>query len=310
MHKFNQLLAAALGLGLLTGQAAQAQETVGSTAAPGSTLQVAGSFAANYRKIAASGTTALTDTDFYTSYAASNTAAATFTLPAATSTPSLIGRVYYVKNDNATYSVTVTPNGSETINGAASVVVPTGQTVQLVSTGATSGSTWEVVAFGSSKPTVSSLGAALYLLATTNTSVPTAATITPISLSTVVYNSGDFTYNSSTGVITVNQAGTYIANLQISITGITAGEQLVGGITAVSTGNWIGRGSHYAAAAPAATTGGELLYVSSPVVLAAGQQVRFAAATSGANRTVLAQETGSTGTGTVTSALLQRVSNQ
>jgi plastocyanin len=255
------------------------------------------------------------DTDFCVVY--SGNGAGTITLPAAnagaiSSNTNYQGRVYYIKNTTQNRALTVTTqNSSESIDGSRTVSISPGQSVQLVSTGLPNGATWEIISYNFATTAGLNLGPAIYLKATTNTNA-TGTVVTPLNLNSVVYNSGDFTYNTTTDIITVNRAGTYIANLQVSFTGpnattvLPAGTQLLGGITAVSTGNWIGRGSHYSSTDVSGTIG-ELLYVSSPVTLTAGQQVRFAVAPSN-NATVLANETGATGTGVVTTALLQLIS--
>jgi hypothetical protein len=68
------------------------------------------------------------------------------------------------------------------------------------------------------------------------------------------------------------------------------------------------RGSHYAAVATLATVRiGELMnYTTMLVVPSAGYQVRFTAAPN-QNCTVLASETGSTGSGNVTNITIQKI---
>ncbi len=111
-------------------------------ATPGSTLQVAGSFAANYKTQSATPYTILA-TDFYVVYTGAG--AGTFNLPA--STAAMKGRLYNVKNATAAQTLSLVPNGSQTIDGSASIAVSAGTTVQVVSTGLTTGATWEVVSF-------------------------------------------------------------------------------------------------------------------------------------------------------------------
>ena len=169
--------------------------------------------------------------------------------------------------------------------------------------------TWDgtgwVTANGITPPNV--LGSAIYLKASTNTSLPGSTAITPVNFGVVVYCSSDISYNATTNVITVNKAGTYVASMQTSWINISANQQLVAGIVDISSGQWIGRGSHYAATATSGTTG-ELHYITCPVVLTAGQQIRFGVnATTPA--TILAIESGTSGTGTCTNALLQRIGN-
>lgn len=124
------------------------------TETPASTIDVRGSFAAQYNAVTAT-TYAMTGTDFHVSY--NGAANATFTLPAAqTGTANFKGRLYTIKNNTA-FTVTVNPAATETINGSASITVPANQSVQLISTGLTgAAATWEVAGgAGSSSVTAS-----------------------------------------------------------------------------------------------------------------------------------------------------------
>lgn len=278
------------------------------TNSPGSKLTVNGSFAAGYITDAITPKT-LGVTNYY--YAYSGSVAGIVNLPAAISgAGNFGGRIYHIKNTGSS-TLAITANGAELIDnqsgaGVASISLPAGYMAEIISKGTTGAvTTWEVAFLGSASP---NLGTALYLKATSNTNVPGGTGIIPVNFSnTPIYNSGDFVFNGATGVITVNTPGTYIATLQTSWTNISAAQQLTGGISDVSTGLWIGRGTHYSAAALSGTVG-ELLSVTSPLTLTAGQQVRFAVAAPAAS-TILAAETGATGTGTVTTGLLQRISN-
>ncbi|RZJ91709.1 MAG: hypothetical protein EOO60_07655, partial [Hymenobacter sp.] len=149
MKNLTQSFLVTLGLGTFLAPAAMAQQTIGGTTPPGSTLDVRGSVGANYQQVTAS-SYGMTATDYYVVY--NGTAAGTITLPAAGSGSSPLaasfrGRLYTIKNTTATQTLAVTPAGSETIDGSTTLTVPAGQSVQLVSTGATSGATWEIVAF-------------------------------------------------------------------------------------------------------------------------------------------------------------------
>lgn len=113
------------------------------TTTPGSTLDVRGSFAAQYTAVTAAAY-AMSATDFFVAY--NGTADAAFTLPAAMSgTGNFKGRMYTVKN-NTSFTVTVSPAGAETINGNTSVSIGAGQSAQFVNTGLTGAAvTWELV---------------------------------------------------------------------------------------------------------------------------------------------------------------------
>jgi hypothetical protein len=117
------------------------------TNTPTSTLTVDGSLAAAYGSRTASYT--LAATDYFVAY--NGTTTATFTLPAAqTSAASLRGRVYKIKN-NAGQQLLIVPASGESINGAGTttlVSLAPNSVAELISTGATTGATWELVSSG------------------------------------------------------------------------------------------------------------------------------------------------------------------
>jgi len=124
------------------------------TTTPQSTLEVNGSVAGNYRSITATGTTVLTATDFVVVY--SGTAAGTFTLPSGLNAK---GRQVTIKNGTAAQTLTLNTTSSETISGNTSVSIPAGQSVMVVTTGATSGAaTYEIVDFSSASSAGSAAG--------------------------------------------------------------------------------------------------------------------------------------------------------
>ncbi|SDQ64967.1 hypothetical protein SAMN05421664_2015 [Chryseobacterium soldanellicola] len=114
---------------------------------PGSTLDINGSLSAQYKAVSAS-TYAMTGSDFYVAY--TGAANSSFTLPASVAGPgNFKGRMYTIKN-NSSFTVTVSPTTPETINGNASILIPAGQSVELISTGQTgAASTWELSGFRS-----------------------------------------------------------------------------------------------------------------------------------------------------------------
>lgn len=124
------------------------------TTEPGSTLTSAGSFAANYKEVTAGYT--MVGTDHFVSY--NGGGAGTITLPpaAAVGSGNFKGRIYTIKNTTAAQTLTVAADGSETIDGVASLTIASEYAVQVISTGATSGKTWEVVSLSptSVKPPV------------------------------------------------------------------------------------------------------------------------------------------------------------
>ena len=120
----------------------QAQNVGINTTTPGSTLSVNGSLSANYTSVTSSYT--LTATDYFVVY--NGTSNATFTLPAALAAGSgnFMGRVYKIKN-NSSFQLIIDPAGSERINTENIATITRGNTLELISTGLTSGSTWEAV---------------------------------------------------------------------------------------------------------------------------------------------------------------------
>lgn len=122
-----------------------AQNNVGiGTNNPGSKLQVSGSLAAAYANQTQT-PYSLGAGDYYDAW--SGTSNGTFNLPAAVNgAGNFVGRVYILKNATSSYLLTVQANGSELIDGASSVTVQPGNSVTLISNGATGAvTTWNVV---------------------------------------------------------------------------------------------------------------------------------------------------------------------
>ncbi|MBF9223092.1 hypothetical protein I2H31_18460, partial [Hymenobacter sp. BT662] len=130
------------------------------TNTPTSTLTVDGSLAAAYGSRTASYT--LAATDYFVAY--NGTTPATFTLPAAQAgAASLQGRVYKLKN-NSSLPLSIVPASGESINGAGLttlVVLAANSVAELISTGATTGATWELVSSGPLVYSTDALRAAL-----------------------------------------------------------------------------------------------------------------------------------------------------
>lgn len=135
----------------------------------------------------------------------------------------------------------------------------------------------------------------------------TAGTITTLLLATPLSTSSLYTYNTGTGTFTFNQPGNYLVTMQASFANLAAtGTQLTMGVRPVPDAAYLGRGSHYNAAITGASVGELMNYTTMIVVPSAGYQVRFVAITN-ANSTVLATETGSTGSGNVTNITIQKI---
>lgn len=115
---------------------------------PGSTLTVAGSVAAPYKRVTAAYT--MTKGDYFVS---SNAATATtITLPAFNSTtPVFDGRIYEIKNNSTVFPLTIAASAGELINstnttGVTTIVLQPTESVELIktNTNSTTGVTWEV----------------------------------------------------------------------------------------------------------------------------------------------------------------------
>lgn len=130
--------------------------------------------------------------------------------------------------------------------------------------------------------------------------------ITTLLFATPVATSPFYSYDTGTGVLTFNQPGNYLVALQASFANVGAGSQLVLGIRPFPDANYLGRGSHYSAVAPLAGSGELMNYTTVIVVPSAGYQIRFTA-TPYEDSTVLATETGATGSGNVTNVTVQKI---
>lgn len=140
----------AFDLPFITGGAEKARLTTAGqfgigTAIPKSTLEVAGSLGANYSQVT-DATHAVSNSDFYVVY--NGTTPGTFTLPTSVGVK---GRIFYLKNNTSAQMLTVVGQTGEGINGTSSLSIPAGQSVQLITNGASSASItgYEVVSFNS-----------------------------------------------------------------------------------------------------------------------------------------------------------------
>lgn len=134
----------------------------------------------------------------------------------------------------------------------------------------------------------------------------TSSTITTLLFSTPLATSPFYSYNTSSGVLTFNQAGNYLITLQASFANAPAGTQLLVGVRPNPDANYLGRGSHYNAIATSAGVGELMNYTTMLVIPTAGYQIRFTAAPN-QNCTVLSTESGSTGSGNVTNVTVQKI---
>lgn len=130
-------LAAALQAG------AQSNTGIG-TMTPGSRLTVNGSLGHSY-----SSTTTdynLTELDYFVEYA--GTGHGNIYLPVAMSGSSNFqGRIYKIKNSSPN-PLAIAPVNGETVNGNSVIIIAAGHTAEVMSTGATTGSTWDLLKAG------------------------------------------------------------------------------------------------------------------------------------------------------------------
>lgn len=184
---------------------AQAGNVGVNTVNPGSTMDINGSLAANYKAVTTA-TYNLTLSDFHVSYNGSSDAV--FGLPASISgVGNFRGRIYRIKN-NTNFKITVNAVAPETINGNASISVPANQSVELVSTGLTgTNSTWELLSTGTS-----ATGDYIIVKPNAAQSVSTGSDVTFGS----VIASNNITYNA--GVFNLKAGKTYVLRCQLHAT--------------------------------------------------------------------------------------------
>jgi hypothetical protein len=193
------------------------------TTSPKSTLEVNGSFGANYLNVTTATYTLLT-TDFYVSY--NGTAAGTLTLPSGLNVK---GRLYTIKNNTAAQALTLNTSSSETINGLTSLSIPAGQSVQVVTTGASTGlATYEIVDF-SAATTAPALASASNGLTATSGNVKLGGTLTA---NTDIASSGfDLTF-SGTGQVAI---GTTTTNGVLHVSGAMGSNSFTSGLNITNT---------------------------------------------------------------------------
>jgi hypothetical protein len=197
---------------------AQTGNTGFGTATPGSKLTVNGSFAAAYTTITANTYTA-GENDFYIVW--NGTAAGTITLPASTSGPDRTGRLYFIKNTSASFTLTVDANGTELIDNGQTLVLSPGESCTIVKTNinTASGTTYEVVVLAETQEaymyTVSSVTAQTY--------VEAAPGGTVFNFTTIEYSpNGGVDFNLTTDTWTCPQSGSYKIEAEDQSTSSTA----------------------------------------------------------------------------------------
>ncbi len=134
-----------------------------------------------------------------------------------------------------------------------------------------------------------------------------ANTITTLLYNTPVTNSGLYSYNTDTGILTFNEAGNYLITMQAGFGNLLEKSQMVLGIRTITTDVYLGRGSHYNAVATGPAVG-ELMSYTTMLQVLKGQQIKFTAVVNvGSNNTVLKDESGGTGSGNVTNVTIQKI---
>lgn len=124
---------------------------------------------------------------------------------------------------------------------------------------------------------------------------------------TPIATSPFYTYNNTTGILTFNSPGLYFITYQGGFSDFAAGTHLLLGIINVATGQYIGRGSNWSALARSGTVGQISSYTTMINVPNSGYQVRFMAyAGASGSATLLANESGASGSGNVTNLTIQK----
>ena len=173
---------------------------------PTSSVSINGSLAAKYNSGSSTSAITLAATDYFYNWSGSSTT--TINLPIGTaSTCNCSGRMYIVKNNSATATanLTVTPNGSETIDGKASLTIAPQQTLQLINTGAASGSTWTVLNAAYAGTTTP--GATVFVGGSIYSRFGTNQTGSPTISNSNLINGGTGTYSVGTVTKTVAAGG-------------------------------------------------------------------------------------------------------
>ena len=177
------------------------------TTTPGSKLTVNGSFAAAYTGITST-TYTIGENDYYIVW--NGTAAGTVTLPASTSGADRTGRVYYIKNTTALYTLTIDAAGTELIDNAQTLIVQPGESALLIKTNinTATGATWEVIQVGKA-------GAPYILVAAGGSQNYPDASITKSNFTAIEYTTnGGVDFNTTTSTWTCPQTGTYKLNVE------------------------------------------------------------------------------------------------
>lgn len=142
---------------------------------------------------------------------------------------------------------------------------------------------------------------------TSDQTLSSAALTNTILFDVPVATSPFYTYINATGVLTFNSPGLYHIVLQGGFTEFTAGNHLLLGILDNTTDQYIGRGSHWAAADRSGGVGQIFNYVTMLDVPNAGFQIRcIAYASNSGTGVLLANESGASGSGNVTNLTIQK----
>ena len=129
------------------------------TNTPSSRLTVNGSVATGFKSIMVNAYT-LNDSDYFVVY--NGTGACTFSLPASISgNNNFVGRTYKVKNGSSSLLNLQSFTG-EKISSLSNIALDSGSTVEVISTGTTTGSTWELVSLYRAQP-IDNIRTALYV---------------------------------------------------------------------------------------------------------------------------------------------------
>ena len=119
----------------------------------------------------------------------SGPAAGIFTLPAAVvGNGNFIGRIYRIKN-NAGLALTLLAATGERISNLTSITIDSGSTAEIISTGSTTGTTWEIASLFKLQPSDNIRAAFSAVGCASCATYDTAATNTWVSITATEYNS-------------------------------------------------------------------------------------------------------------------------
>lgn len=288
------------------------------TANPTSKLQVNGSISFPSKNETAT-SFSVTNTDFAISW--NGTADGVATLPASISgTGNFKGRINIIKNSTANRFLKILPSGTEKIDGKDSVILGPECQAILQNTGATTGTTWEVLSFScSATPQVPVFIGRL--IAQQN--IPAnASSPTPVPGITDLTDNGNL-YDNTNQEYTCIRSGLYEISMTITLSwtgtvptnfryvfgliSVNGGEVAIDAST-IGAGKWLARANQYSFGSGDIITYTTILNAR----LIKGNKYKFGVANAFNSTTMIAHAvtTGSTGTGAGTHFVIKHIADQ